>query len=256
VSAALVREPSPRLAQAELTHVAPRPIDAALARAQHAGYVAELERRGREVVALPPRPEHPDGVFVEDVAVVLGDDLAVVTRPGAEARRGETSGLAEVLAARGLRVAAIEAPGTLDGGDVLQVDGTVFAGRSTRTNAAGIAQLAALAAPHGRRVVPVDVTGALHLKTAATALPGGPVLAVTRWLDPAPFAAHGLEVVEAPEPAGANVLVLGAAVVLTDAAPRTAELIAAHDLEPVPLAMSEFDKAEGSVTCLSVLLPR
>ncbi len=251
--AALVREPSPRLAQAELTHVAPGPIDAATARAQHAAYVAELARRGREVVALPPRPEHPDGVFVEDVAVVLGDALAVVTRPGAASRRGETSGLAEVLAARGLRVAAIEAPGTLDGGDVLQAGGTVFVGRSTRTNAAGIEQLARLTE---RPVVPVDVHGALHLKTAATALPGGPVLAVTRWLDPAPFPAHGLEVVEAPEPAGANVLPLDGAVVLSDAAPRTAELIAAHGLEPVPLAMSEFAKAEGSVTCLSVLLPR
>jgi dimethylargininase len=253
MSAALVREPSPRLAQAELTHLAPRSIDAGLARTQHAGYVAELERRGREVVVLPPRPEHPDGVFVEDVAVVLGDDLAVVTRPGAETRRGETSGLAEVLAARGLRVAAIEAPGTLDGGDVLQVDDTVFVGRSTRTNAAGIAQLARLTA---RPVVPVGVHGALHLKTAATALPGGPVLAVTDWLDPAPFAAHGLEVVEAPEPVGANVLPLDGAVVLSDAAPRTAELIAAHGLDPVPLPMSEFGKAEGSVTCLSVLLPR
>jgi dimethylargininase len=252
VSAALVRPPSPRLADAELTHLEARPIDAALAAEQHRGYVALLERLGVEVVALPALDDHPDGVFVEDVAVVLGDALAVVTRPGAASRRGETSGLAEVLAARGLRVAAIEAPGTLDGGDVLQVDDTVFVGRSTRTNAAGIAQLARLTA---RPVVPVGVHGALHLKTAATALPGGPVLAVTDWLDPAPFAAHGLEVVEAPEPAGANVLVLGAAVVLSDAAPRTADLVAAHDLEPVPLAMSEFDKAEGSVTCLSVLLP-
>ena len=252
--AALVREPSPRLAQAELTHHAPRPIDLALAREQHAGYVGELERRGLEVVVLAPRPEHPDGVFVEDVVVVLGD-LAVVTRPGAESRRGEVDGLAGALAARGLRVAAIEAPGTLDGGDVLQTADTVFVGRSTRTNAAGVEQLAALAAPLGKRVVPVAVDGALHLKTAATALPDGTVLAVGAWLDTEPFARHGLEVLEAPEPVGANVLPIDGAVVLSDAAPRTAELVAARGHEPLPLPMSEFDKAEGSVTCLSVLLP-
>ena len=255
MKAAFVREPSPRLAQAELTHVAPSPIDAALAREQHAGYVAELARRGLEVVALPPRPEHPDAVFVEDVAVVVGD-LAVVTRPGAPSRRGEVEGIEEALTARGLRVARIEPPGTLDGGDVLQVADTVFVGRSTRTDAAGIEQLAALVAPLGRTVVTVAVGGALHLKTAATALPDGTVLAVGDWVDTIPFARRGLEVLEAPEPVGANVLAVDGVVLLSDAAPRTAALIAARGHEPAPLPLGQFERAEGSVTCLSVLLPR
>jgi dimethylargininase len=136
VSAALVRPPSPRLADAELTHLEARPIDPGLAAEQHRGYVALLERLGLDVVALPPLDDHPDGVFVEDVVVVVGD-LAIITRPGAATRRGEVAGLEAVLAARGLRTAAIEAPGTLDGGDVLQVGDSVFVGQSTRTNVAG-----------------------------------------------------------------------------------------------------------------------
>jgi dimethylargininase len=251
MSVALVRPPSPRLADAELTHLAPRPIDAALAARQHAGYVALLERLGLDVVALPPLDAHPDGVFVEDVVVVVGD-LAVVTRPGAATRRGEEDGLEEALAARGLRTARIAAPGTLDGGDVLQVGETVFVGRSTRTNADGIEQLRALVAPLGRTVVPVGVPGALHLKTGATALPDGTVLAVPGWVDVAALAP--LEVVPVPEPVGANVLLVDGTVVMADEAPRTAALVAGRGFPVEVLALSEFGKAEGSVTCLSVLL--
>ncbi len=252
MSAALVRPPSPRLADAELTHLEARPIDAGLAAEQHRGYVALLERLGLEVVALPPLDDHPDGVFVEDVVVVAGD-LAIITNPGADSRRGEVDGLEAVLAARGLRTARIEAPGTLDGGDVLQVGDSVFVGQSTRTNVAGAEQLLTLLEPSGVEVVPVAVTGALHLKTAATALPDGTVLAVGEWIDVEPFIP--LEVVPAPEPAGANVLLVGDTVVLTDAAPETARLIADRGFAVETLPLGEFAKAEGSVTCLSVLLP-
>ncbi len=249
---ALVREVSPRLADCELTHLERRPIDVARARRQHAAYCALLNRLGRAVVALPPAPDLPDAVFVED-AVVVVDDLAVLTRPGAASRRPEVDTVRAAIPALGLRLAEIRAPATLDGGDVLQVGGTVYVGLTARTDAAAHAQLAALLEPLGRRVVSVRVSGALHLKSAVTALPDGSLLAVPGWLDTAALA--GREVVAAAEPAGADVLLTGGHVVVSAAAPRTAEQVAARGFPVSLVQIDEFEKAEAGVTCLSVLVP-
>lgn len=251
-TAALVRPVATSLAAAELTHLARTDVDASLATAQHAAYCELLTGLGLSVIHVPPAPEHPDGVFVEDTVVVV-DDLAVLSRPGAASRRGEVASVADVLVARGLATARIEAPGTLDGGDVLQVGDTVFVGRSTRTDDDAIAQLADLLAPLGRRVLAVDVPGALHLKTAATALPDGTVLAVPDWVDVAAFGPR--EVVAVPEPAGANALVVGDAVVLAASAPRTAGLVTARGWEVHTVDIDQFERVEAGVTCLSVLLP-
>lgn len=249
---ALVRPVSPRIADAELTHLDRRPVDIGRARDQHLGYCRTLTGLGLHLVEAPPAPEHPDGVFVEDALVVI-DGLGVLTRPGAAPRRGEVASIAPLLGDLGLRRAAITAPGTLDGGDVLQVGRTVYVGRSSRTNDAGRDQLRRLLEPTGRRIVPVEVPGALHLKTAATALPDGTILAVPARVDTAAFSSR--EVVAVPEEAGADVLLLGETVVLSASAPRTAELVANRGWSVRLVDIDEFERVEAGPTCLSVLLP-
>jgi dimethylargininase len=249
--AALVRELSPRIVDAELTHLSRDPIDPALAREQHAGYLGLLAGLGLELVHLPPLPEHPDGVFVEDVVVVV-DDTAVLARPGVASRRGEVASVRETVERRGLRVVQISSPATLDGGDVLQVGDTVFVGLSQRTNAAAATQLTELLAPLGRTVIPVPVSGVLHLKTGATALPDGTIVAVPGSVPSDAF--RGREVIAVQEAAGGDVLLVGEVVVLSAAAPRTAELVAARGFRVEPVDISELEKAEAGVTCLSVLL--
>jgi dimethylargininase len=250
--AALVGEVSPRLGEAELTFLAREPMDLALARRQHATYRQVLADAGLEVVVVPTGADQPDGVFVEDTVVVV-EDTAVLTRPGAAVRRPEVARIRPLLADRGLAIVAIEPPGTLDGGDVLQVGTTAYVGRTTRTNAAGVEQLARHLAALGRRVVPVEVDGALHLKTAATSLPDGAIVAEPRWVDVAAF--RDREVITVPEPAGANLLLLDAAVVVSARAPVTAELVTTRGFEVVTIDLSELEKAEAGPTCLSVLLP-
>jgi dimethylargininase len=249
--AALVRDLSPRITQAELTHLDRVPIDLQRAQRQHEGYVALLCRLGLRVITLPPLPDHADGVFVEDVVVVVGD-TAVLTRPGADSRRGEVASVRSELEAFGLEIASIVAPATLDGGDVLQVGDTVYVGDTTRSSAAGAEQLAAVLAPLGRTVVRVPVRGVLHLKSAATALPDGTVVALPGCVPHEAFAGH--EVIDALEPAGGDLLLVGDTVVISAAAPRTAEHVAARGFEVELVEVGELEKAEAGVTCMSVLL--
>lgn len=247
---ALVRPPVERLAEGLVTHIARRPVDVDLARRQHADYCAALARCGWTVQQVPAAPDHPDSVFVEDALVVV-DDLAVVTRPGADERRGETDATRQVAKELGLREAAIEAPGTLDGGDVLQVGDTVYVGRGGRTSGEGIRQLRALLAPLGRTVVPVELREVLHLKSAVTALPDGTFVGWPGLVDVAPFGTWR----DAPEEPGAHVVLLGGGTVLMAAsAPRTAQWLADLGFDPVVVDISEFEKLEGCVTCLSVLV--
>ena len=235
-----------------MTHVERRPVDLALAREQWAGYVQALADTGWEAVEAPPADESPDGVFVEDAVVVFGQ-LAVVARPGVDARRSETVGVEAAVAELGYAIERIEEPGTLDGGDVLKVRDTVYVGLSGRTNAEGARQLRALLTPLGATVVDVAVDGALHLKSLATALPDGTILGYPGRV-PEPFRQS---VVTVPEESGAHVVLLrGGKVMLAADCPRTAEMIAARGYDPVVVDISEFQKLEGCVTCLSVRLRR
>ena len=244
----LVRRPSPHLADGELTHLSRTPVDPDLALQQWEGYVAAFAGRGWGVTEVEPADGHPDGVFVEDTVVVF-DDLAVLTRPGVASRQGEVASAERALDGLGLTVARITAPGTLDGGDVLKVGRTVYIGHGGRTNDAGIAQLAALVTPRGWTVEPVPVTTVLHLKSAVTALPDGTIVGTA---PPASALTPGLVV---PEERGTAVVDLGGgAVVMSADAPRTAELYRARGLDVVPVAITEFEKLEGCVTCLSVRL--
>jgi dimethylargininase len=248
---ALVRRPSPRLAEGLLTHLARQPVDADLAARQWRSYVDALTAEGWETIEVPPADDCPDAAFVEDTVVVYGD-LAVVARPGAAERRPETAGTEQVLSDLGFRVSRIEAPGTLDGGDVLKHDGTVWVGLGGRTNQAGVDQLASLLSPLGARVVGVPVTRVLHLKSAVTALPDGTVVGFAPLVDDPTVWDRFLPV---PEEPGAHVVLLGGeAVLMSGDAPRTRLLLEERGLRVVAVDISEFEKLEGCVTCLSVRL--
>jgi dimethylargininase len=248
---ALVRRPSSRLGDGLVTHVARTAVDPELAAAQHAGYVAALAGAGWHVVEAPPADDLADSAFIEDTVVVC-DGLAVLTRPGAVERQPEVAGVAETVAAVGLETAAIEAPGTLDGGDVLQVGSTVYVGLGGRTNASGIDQLAAHVRPLGRTVVTVSLREVLHLKSAVTALPDGTIVcADDRLVDMSPFSA----VRPVPEEGGSHVVLLGGdRVLMAASAPRSAEQFRSLGLDVVAVDIGEFERMEGCVTCLSVLV--
>lgn len=249
---ALTREPSPSLEQGERTHVQRMAIDARRAAEQHRAYCDALRRLGAEVVALPADPASPDSVFIEDTAVVL-DEVAVLGAPGAASRRAETGAVEPVLRCY-REVQAIEPPGALEGGDVLQVDRTLLVGRSSRTNEAGIAALEQIVDRFGYRVHPVEVRGCLHLKTACTAVDEQTLLVNPDWIDAAALAGFRLLAAPPLEPWGANVLRLGGRLLLSATHRRTAEQLAHLGHEVTPIDISEFEKAEGGVTCLSILL--
>ncbi|HEY0139972.1 MAG TPA: dimethylargininase [Thermoanaerobaculia bacterium] len=244
---ALTRGVSPEVAQCELTHLEREPIDFGRASREHGAYVEVLRSLVDEVIEVPGDARFPDCVFVEDTAVVL-DDLAIITRPGAESRRGEVEAIAEALAP--LRpLMQIEAPGTLDGGDVLVCDRTVYIGLTSRTNEAGIEQFRAFARGYDVRAVPVH--GALHLKTAITRIAHGTLLVNRDWIDVAPFAGWKLVDVDPSEPFGANALLVGDVLIYPREFPRTRAKIAG-DVRLVPAG--ELAKAEGGVTCSAILI--
>ncbi|MFT4221031.1 MAG: N(G),N(G)-dimethylarginine dimethylaminohydrolase [Microbacterium sp.] len=245
----LARRPSPRLADGELTHIERAPVDAALAMKQWEQYVAAFRSRGWDVTEIDAADEHADGVFVEDT-VVMFDDLAVLTRPGADSRRGEIATTRSTLDSLGIPHEEIREPGTLDGGDILKVGRTVYAGRTLRTNDDGIAQLRELLAPRGWEVVAVPVTRRLHLKSSVTALPDGTVIGYPPAVDdPGVFPAF----LAVPEEHGTAVVVLDERTVLMSSdAPESAELFRARGLDVLTCPISEFEKLEGCVTCLSV----
>ena len=248
---AITRAVSPAIAHCELTHVEREPIDLDRARLQHTAYEEAIGRTGCRLIRLPAEPALPDSVFVEDTAIVL-DDVAVVLRPGAPSRRPETGGIAGVLA-RHRRLARIEPPGTVDGGDVLRIGRTIYVGKSGRSNEAGRAQLGRRLAPFGYRVIGVELTGCLHLKSAVTQIAPGLILVNPRWVDPA--ALGNLERVEvhAREPFAANALLIGGTILYPAAYPRTRERLVRRRLAVRSVDLSELAKAEGGITCSSLV---
>ena len=254
---AIVKSPAPTLAEAcELTFMNRGAMNFDLLAWQHGDYCDALQRVGSNVVVLPPSPDFADSVFVEDTAVIL-DTLAIITRPGVLSRRGE-SALIEPYLAPYRRIVRIEAPGTLDGGDVLRIGRTLFVGLSTRTNADGIKQLTQFVQPLGYSLVAVRVMGSLHLKTACTALDDSTVLLNPDWIDGSAFGAFARISVAANETFAANVLAIGVNRVVNAAFPRTLELIGKHlqatSAQVIPVDISEFGKAEAGLSCMSLLV--
>ncbi len=246
-----MRRPGPRLADGLVTHLERTPVDLDRAQAQWSAYVDVLHGAGWAVEEVPPADDCPDAVFVEDALVVHGD-LAVVTRPGAPERRGETAGVEEVVRDLGLRVERVEAPATLDGGDVLRCGGTAYVGLGGRTNGAGVRRLAELLEPSGVRVQAVPVTRALHLKSACTALPDGTVVGWGPVVDDrAAFDRYE----DVAEEAGAHVVHLAPDHLLMSAgAPDTTAAFRARGYWVTTVDISEFERLGGCVTCLSVRL--
>jgi dimethylargininase len=252
---AFTRAVSPRLAECQLTHLQRVPIDAAKAAAQHQAYEQALAGAGFEIVRLPDLSDDPDAVFVEDTALLL-DGHAVITRPGAASRAGETGSTAAGLAGH-FTLHRIES-GYLDGGDVLRIDRTLYVGRSTRTDAAGIEALAKLAAPLGFKVVEAALRDCLHLKTGATFIgpdaAGAQVLIYAeRSVDPSQFAGAEPMAVDESEPSAANALRAGSHIIIPAGNPRTAGRLRGRGFEVVEVDVSELQKAEAGVTCMSLV---
>jgi len=248
---AITREVSPSLGHCELTHVTRSPIDIDKAHVQHSAYQRTLASLGCRVVTLEAEPAMPDAVFVEDVAVVL-DEVAVMTRPGAPSRRGEVASIAELLR-RHRPLRTIEAPGTLDGGDVLRVGRTLYVGQSGRSNAEGIAQLANAIAEFGYRVQAVPFRGCLHLKSAVTAVRDDALLMQPAWVDGSSFAGFKVIEVDPTEEHAANVLRIGDSVVMPACFPRTEQRLREAGIDVVTVDVSELQKAEGAITCGSLV---
>ena len=249
---ALTRAVPPSIVRCELTHVAREPIDVARATAQHDRYEDALREAGFRIEHVAPAPEMPDSVFIEDTAVVF-DETAIIARPGAESRRRETPAV-EAALGRYRPLAKILSPGTLDGGDVLTVGRRVFVGISTRTNTAAVDQMRDILAPLGYTVIGIPVARCLHLKSAATALDEDRLILNPAWIDGRAFAPLSWIEVPASEPAAATVLRAGEAVIVAAETPRTIELLAraGYDVQEVPAA--ELAKAEGGLTCCSLLI--
>lgn len=248
---AITREVSPTIARCELHTLARVAIDAATCAAEHRAYEAKLAELGLAVIVLPAEPDLPDSVFVEDPALVL-DEIAIVTRMGAESRRREGESLAEALQPyRELR--RMRAPATLEGGDVMRIDRTLFVGASARTNAEGIEQLRRFTAEFGYTVTPVEVRHCLHLKSAVTWLGGETLVANAKLIDMAPLAKFDAIPVDAAEPWAANTLTAGGVTLIAASYPGTAERIEKAGYRVCPMDISELMKAEAGLTCSSLI---
>jgi dimethylargininase len=251
VLVAITRGVSARIGACELTHLERNAIDVDLARAQHRAYEGALAQLGCRVDSQPALDDLPDSVFVEDVAVVL-DEIAIVTRPGAESRRPEAALIAPALA-NYRRVTFIQSPGTLDGGDVLRIGRRLFVGQSGRSNESGIEQLRAVAWPYGYTVTAVPVRGCLHLKSAITEVAPGVVLANPEWIDEAAFGHVTVIHVDPGEAYGANGLLVGGRLIYPESFPATRRRLEDAGVDVVTLDVSELQKAEGAVTCCSLV---
>jgi dimethylargininase len=248
---ALTRAVPASLDRCELTHLARSPIDVRLAARQHAAYEDALREAGCTVIRLAPEPDLPDSVFVEDAAVVL-DEVAVITRPGAPSRRGETASAAAALRTY-RRLVTIDEPGTLDGGDVLVAGKTVYVGVGARSNAGGLLQCARHLAPLGYRVRGVEVSGCLHLKSAATLVSASSILVNPAFVDPSVFDPLEPLLVAPEEPAAANALLVGGRIIYSPTCPCTRRVLERHGLRVTPVDLGELAKAEGALTCCSIV---
>jgi dimethylargininase len=251
---AFLREVSARLDQCELMHVTRCAIDVERARWQHAEYARILGELGVERVWVPPLPAQPDGVFVEDTAVLL-PELAAIARPGAVSRLPEVESIAAALA-QYRPVERIGGVGTLEGGDVLRVDRALFVGRSQRTTAAGIAALAQIVESLGYEVRPIEISDCMHLKTACTFVPPHFLIVNAAWVQPAAFGSFTVIHVDETEPFAANTLTLAGTTLVSASCPKTERRLQAAGIGTRAIDISEFERAEGGLTCLSLVLAR
>ena len=250
---AITREISPRFDECELTHIERIPIDLNVARAQHHAYVNALEELGCEVVELPAEVELPDSVFVEDAAFIL-PEVAVITRPGADSRKPETESIIRALSPH-IGLLQVREPATVDGGDVLVLGKHIYVGLSTRSNQTAIDQLNDLLCEYGYTVTGVQLHDCLHLKSAVSRVDDKTLLINKHWVDANHFANFELMEVDPSEPYAANCLPVGNAVIFPTAFPKTRAKLEEQGYKVIPVDVSELAKAEGAVTCCSLIIP-
>lgn len=251
---AITREVSPRFDECEITNIERIPINLDVARTQHHEYVQALKNLGSEVIELPAESDLPDSVFVEDTAFIL-PEVAVITRPGADSRKPETESIIRVLTPL-LELVYVREPATLDGGDVLVLGQNIYVGLSTRSNREAINQLDELLREHGYSVTGVHMHDCLHLKTAVTHVDDKTLLINKNWVDIHPFEKHNLVEVDASEPFAANCLPIGDSIIFPNAFPKTRRKLEEDGYKVVTLDVSELAKAEGAVTCCSLIINR
>lgn len=251
---AITREVSPSIGKCELTHMPRHEIDIEAARSQHLEYENVLKDMGCKIRRLSFEPNLPDSVFVEDIAIVL-KEIAIVTRPGAASRREETRSVAEVLKEY-RSIFKMVSPGTLDGGDVLQIGKTLYVGISSRTNEAGIKQLKEFVFPYEYRVETVYVEGCLHLKSAATLVGEDKLLINRSWIDTRQFGVMEYIDVDPAEPYAANALLVGGGLVYSMNFPKTLRRLESRGISVRDVDVFELQKAEGAVTCCSLIFEK
>ncbi len=248
---AITRSISPRFNECELTHIDRAPIDLELARAQHHAYERALHALGVEVISLPAETDFPDSVFVEDTALVL-DEIAILTRPGADSRKAEVESIAQALAPY-RKLARIEAPGTVDGGDILRLGKTIYVGLTTRSNQSAIQQMETALAPYGYTVSGVPVTGCLHLKSAVTQASEDTLLINPAWVEKSHFPGWKFIEVEPNEASAANIVLVPGGAIFPAHFPKTQERLEQAGINLTIVSATEVAKAEGAVTCCSLI---
>jgi len=248
---AVTRELSAGIGNCELTFLPRSEIDFARAQQQHQDYQSALSSLGCEVVVVPAPSGLADSVFIEDTALVL-EDIAVTLRPGVASRQPEVAGVTEVLRQyRSLKT--IEPPGTVDGGDLLRVGNTIFAGLSTRSNQSGIQQLRDIVSDFGMTVETVETSKCLHLKSAVSEVAPGTLLINTDWISSSAFKDFELIPVDKEETHAANALRIGKTLIYPSSFPRTMDALVNRGIDVTPVDLTELQKAEGAVTCCSLI---
>jgi dimethylargininase len=250
---AITRQVSPRFNECEITHIDRSPINVDIARAQHQGYTQALKDLGCEVLELPAEKDFPDSVFVEDTAIVL-PELAIITRPGADSRKPETESIGRALQPH-RELLFIQAPGTVDGGDVLVLGKDIFVGMSTRSNQAAIDQMNALLEKFGYHAQGVELHDCLHLKSAVTRMDAGTLLINRDWVDARHFAGFDLIDIDPSESFAANCLPVNGEIIFPVAFPKTRAKLEARGYKVRAVQVDELAKAEGAVTCCSLIIP-
>jgi dimethylargininase len=248
---AITRDVSSRIGQCELTHLNRVPIDLGRARRQHEAYCSVLGELGWTIIRLPASSELPDSVFVEDTALVT-DDVAILTNPGAASRRREVMAVAEMLG-KLRKTLAVQPPATLDGGDVLLLGREIWVGIGARTNEQSISLLRDILGPYGFTVREAHARGCLHLKSAVTRAGADFLVVNANWIEPRTFAGWKIIEVDPQEPLAANVLWLGDVTLVAEAYPRTRDRMEACGIKCRTIDVSELAKAEGALTCCSLL---
>jgi dimethylargininase len=249
---AITREVSPRFNECEITHIERMPIDSDTARAQHHEYVDALKKLGCAVLELPAEANLPDSVFVEDIAFIL-PEVAVITRPGADSRKPETESIIRALSPH-VKLIHVREPATIDGGDVLVLGKDIYVGLSSRSNGEAIQQLNELLCDYGYKVTGVEMHDCLHLKSAVTRVDDKTLLINANWVDTYHFEEYDWIEVDPSEPFAANCLPIGESIIFPAAFPKTRAKLEERGYKLVTVDASELAKAEGAVTCCSLII--